>query len=172
VYPYVAEEYFLRWTLAELPGAVDEMLEDLLNHGLLTANADRSEWYRPAAESSEAVQLSVLARITVPILERFYLAISMLLRAGSGRLTQEALEHQCQLVAQRMAMLYELNSPEFFDKSLFGQFVEMLRSHQAVTETSEGKLAFEQQLLEDVASDAQLVLHEQIRNSILQVVHR
>jgi glycerol-3-phosphate O-acyltransferase len=172
VYPYVAEEYFLRWTLAELPGAVDEMLEDLLNHGLLTANAERTEWYRPAAESSEAVQLSVLARITVPILERFYLAISMLLRAGSGRLTQEALEHQCQLVAQRMAMLYELNSPEFFDKSLFGQFVEMLRSHQAVTETGEGKLAFEQQLLEDVASDAQLVLHEQIRNSILQVVHR
>jgi glycerol-3-phosphate O-acyltransferase len=172
VYPYVAEEYFLRWTLAELPAAVDEMLEDLLNHGLLTANVDRTEWYRPAAESSEAVQLSVLARITVPILERFYLAISMLLRAGSGRLTAEALEHQCQLVAQRMAMLYELNSPEFFDKSLFGQFVEMLRSHQVVTATSDGKLAFEQQLLEDVASDAQLVLHEQIRNSILQVVHR
>jgi glycerol-3-phosphate O-acyltransferase len=96
----------------------------------------------------------------------------MLLRAGSGRLTAEALEHQCQLVAQRMAMLYELNSPEFFDKSLFGQFVEMLRSHEVVTETGEGKLAFEQQLLEDVASDAQLVLHEQIRNSILQVVHR
>jgi glycerol-3-phosphate O-acyltransferase len=172
VYPYVAEEYFLRWDEAELPAAVDELLEDLLNHGLLTASEDRSEWHRPPAESSEAVQLSVLARITVPILERFYLAISMLLRAGSGRLSKEALERQSQLVAQRMAMLYELNSPEFFDRSLFGQFVEMLRSRKVVTETSDGKLAFEQRLLQAVASDAQFVLHEQIRNSILQVVHR
>jgi glycerol-3-phosphate O-acyltransferase len=172
VYPYVAEEYYLRWDEEELPAAVDELLEDLLNHGLLTAADDRSEWHRPPAESSEAVQLSVLARITVPILERFYLAISMLLRAGSGRLSQEALERQCQLVAQRMAMLYELSSPEFFDRSLFGQFIEMLRSRNVVTATSEGKLAFEQHMLEAIASDAQLVLHEQIRNSILQVVHR
>ena len=33
-------------------------------------------------------------------------------------------------------------------------------------------MAFEPAVLEAVATDAQLVLHEQIRNSILQVVHR
>ena len=172
VYPYVAEEYFLHWDEEQLPGVVDVLLEDLLNHGLLTASDDRTEWHRPMAESSEAVQLSVLARITVPILERFYLAISMLLRAGSGRLSQEALERQCQLVAQRMAMLYELNSPEFFDRSLFGQFIEQLRARGVVDETGDGKLVFEPQTLESVAHDAQVVLHEQIRNSILQVMHR
>ncbi|MCE3284550.1 MAG: glycerol-3-phosphate O-acyltransferase, partial [Steroidobacteraceae bacterium] len=58
VYPYVADEYFLRWTEAELPAVVDELLEDLLNHGLLTTSEDRSEWRRPPAEASEAVQLS------------------------------------------------------------------------------------------------------------------
>ena len=52
------------------------------------------------------------------ILERYYLAIALLLRSGSGRLTQEALERQCQLMAQRMSMLYELNSPEFFERAL------------------------------------------------------
>ncbi len=74
-------------TKSSYPASSTILLEDLLNHGLLTASDDRTEWHRPTAESSEAVQLSVLARITVPILERFYLAISMLLRAGSGRLT-------------------------------------------------------------------------------------
>jgi glycerol-3-phosphate O-acyltransferase len=172
VYPYVADEYFLRWRESELPAVVDELLEDLLNHGLLTASEDRAEWRRPAAESSEAVQLSVLARITVPILERYYLAITLLLRAGSGRLSQEALELQCQQTAQRMAMLYELNSPEFFDRALFRNFVERLRERKVVAENTEEKLVFELPTLEAVAADAQLVLHEQIRNSILQVVHR
>jgi glycerol-3-phosphate O-acyltransferase len=172
VYPYVADEYFLRWREDELPAVVDELLEDLLNHGLLTASDDREEWRRPAAESSEAVQLSVLARISVPILERYYLTISLLLRAGSGRLTQEALERQCQLTAQRMAMLYELNSPEFFDRALFGNFVARLRARDVVSEAAEDRLVFDARVLEAVASDAQFVLHEQIRNSILQVVHR
>ena len=87
VYPYAADEYFLRWTEEEVPAVVDELLEDLLNHGLLTATEDRGVWHRPAAESPEAVQLSVLAQATVPILERYYLALALLLKAGSGRLT-------------------------------------------------------------------------------------
>jgi len=172
VYPYVADEYFLRWNEAELPGVVDELLEDLLNHGLLTASDDRREWRRPATETIESVQLSVLARATVPIVERFYLAISLLMKAGSGRLSQEALERQCQLTAQRMSMLYELNAPEFFDRSLFGNFLDLLRSRHVLQTTSDGKLAYEDAMLGAIAADAKMVLHEQIRNSILQVVHR
>jgi glycerol-3-phosphate O-acyltransferase len=172
VYPYVADEYFLRWTEQELPAVVDELLEDLLNHGLLTAAEDRSVWHRPDAESSEAVQLSVLARVTMPILERYYLAMSLLLKAGSGRLSQDALERQCQLMAQRMALLYEINSPEFFDRALFGNFVDQLHARHVLTDTEDGKLAFQPTMLEAIVADAQLVLHEQVRNSILQVVHR
>jgi glycerol-3-phosphate O-acyltransferase len=172
VYPYVDDEYFLRWNEQELPAVVDELLEDLLNHGLLTATDDRGEWRRPAAETIEAVQLSVLARATVPILERFYLAISLLLKAGSGRLNQEAIERQCQLTAQRMSMLYELNAPEFFDRALFSNFIDLLRSRDVLRDTEDGKLGYEAATLEAVAADAQMVLHEQIRNSILQVVHR
>jgi glycerol-3-phosphate O-acyltransferase len=172
VYPYVADEYFLRWQEAELPPVVDELLEDLLNHGLLTASEDRSEWRRPPAESPEAVQLSVLARLTVPILERYYLAVSLLLKAGSGRLTQDALERQCQLMAQRMSMLYELNSPEFFERALFGNFIDLAISRRVLTVGADGKLEFLPAMLEAIVQDAQLVLHEQMRNSILQVVHR
>ena len=172
VYPYVADEYFLRWTEAELPAVVDELLEDLSNHGLLTTSEDRSEWRRPPAEASEAVQLSVLARVTVPILERYYLALSLLLRAGPGRLTQEALERQCQLTAQRMAMLYEINSPEFFDRALFGNFVQRLAERDVLALGEDDKINFDPAVLHAIAADAQLVLHEQIRNSILQVVHR
>jgi glycerol-3-phosphate O-acyltransferase len=172
VYPYVAEEYFLRWSEAELPAVVDELLEDLLNHGLLDASEDRSIWRRPPAETPEAVQLSVLARASVQIIERYYLALSLLLKAGSGRLSQDALERECQAMAERMSLLYELHSPEFFERSQFGVFLGQLRARKVLSANSDGKLVYEPQMLEAIASDAQLVLDEQIRNSILQVVHR
>jgi len=172
VYPYVADEYFLRWSEDELTGVVDELLEDLFNHGLLTASDDRGVWRRPPAECPEAVQLSILGQATVPILERYYLALALLLKAGSGRLTPEALERQCELMAKRMAMLYEINSPEFFDRALFRNFIEQLRRHGVLTITDEEKLGFDGPMLEAIVSDAQSVLNEQVRNSILQVVHR
>jgi len=172
VYPYVADEYFLRWTEHELPAVVDELLEDLLNHGLLDASDDRDVWHRPAAESPEAVQLSVLAQATVPILERYYLALALLLKAGGGRLTPEALERQCELMAQRMALLYEINSPEFFDRALFRNFIGLLRKRDVLSLGPEGKIEFEPEVLEATVADAQTVLNEQVRNSILQVVHR
>ena len=69
---------------ARTAAVVDELLEDLLNHGLLTASdGSQPNGGGPPPRSSEAVQLSVLARITVPILERYYLAISLLLRQAA-----------------------------------------------------------------------------------------
>jgi glycerol-3-phosphate O-acyltransferase len=65
-------------------------------------------------------------------------------------------------------VLYGLNSPEFFDKSLFRNFLDLLRRRKAIRASEEGRLLYGVPLLA-VAADAQLVLSEQIRHSILQV---
>ena len=91
-----------------------------------------------------------------------------LLQAGSGAITPEALEERCHLMAQRMTLLYGLNSPEFVDKSLFRNFIELLRRRNVIQLSEDKKLMFGEPLL-GVATDAQLVLSEQIRHSILQV---
>ena len=122
-------------------------------------------WQRPPAESTVAVQFSLLARATVPIIERYYLAISLLLKAGSGRLSQEALERQCQVTAERMSLLYELHSPEFFERALFGNFLDLLRSRGVLQRGADDRLTYDPAVLEAIAADAQLVLHEQIRNN-------
>jgi len=170
IYPYVRDELSLRWQEAEIDAAVAEVLDDLANHGLIESVEDGTHWRRPATGSSEAVQLSVLAHVTVQIIERYYLAISVLLKSGSGRVTQDVLASQCQLMAQRMSLLHELNSPEFFDKPLFKRFIDLLRSRKVIEVNGEGRLIFSE-ILESVAEDAQIVLHEQIRNSVLQVTH-
>ena len=90
------------------------------------------------------------------------------LQAGSGAITQALLEERCHLTAQRMSVLYGLNSPEFFDKSLFRNFIELLCRRDVVQTAEDGTLRFGVPLL-GVATDAQLVLSEQIRHDILQV---
>jgi glycerol-3-phosphate O-acyltransferase len=172
IYPYVRDELFLRWDESELDGLVLKTLEHLCNHGLLERMEETDEWRRPATGSHQAVQLSVLAQVTVQIIERYYLTISILSSAGSGRMTQDALETRCQLMAQRMSLLYELNSPEFFDRSLFKHFIDLLRARNVLGVNAEGKLTFTREMLAAIESDARSVLHEQIRNSLLQVTHR
>jgi glycerol-3-phosphate O-acyltransferase len=167
-YPYIAAELFLRWDEASVSAVVDSLLETFTRLNLLQANADRSEWQRPASTSLEAMRLSLLAQATIQTVERYYLAIALLLQSGSGSITQEALEQRCHLMAQRMSVLYGLNSPEFFDKSLFRNFIDLLRRRNVIQASGDGRLSFGEPLLA-VAADAQLVLSEQIRHSILQV---
>ncbi|MEQ1580391.1 MAG: glycerol-3-phosphate 1-O-acyltransferase PlsB [Steroidobacteraceae bacterium] len=170
IYPYIRDELFLRWNEDEIHAVVIECLDDLANHGLLESLENGKQWRRPPVDSIEAVQLSVLAQTSVQIIERYYLVISLLLKTGSGRITQDALENQCRLMASRMSLLYELNSPEFFDKALFKNFIDLLRARNVLGLNAEGRLTYTE-LLVAVSQDAQLVLHEQIRNSILQVTH-
>jgi len=170
IYPYIASELFLRWREEDVPAVVDGVLAALAEHGLLESNAPGTEWRRPPPTSAKAVQLSLLAQATIQTIERYYLAVALLLQAGSGQITQYALEERCQLLGQRMTMLYGFNSPEFFDRTMFENFIDLLRARGVIRIAEGGKLSFDD-VLTQVALDAQLVLQEQIRHSILQVTH-
>ena len=170
IYPYIAAELFLRWSETELPAVVQEVLLCLERQGLIESNTERTEWRRPPPASERAMQLSLLAQATIQTIERYYLAIAQLLRAGSGQITQTALEERCKLTAQRMVMLYGLNSPEFFDRTMFENFIDLLRARNVIRLSTGGRLEFDEVLMR-VAADAQYVLSEQIRHSILQVTH-
>ena len=102
VYPYVASELFLRWREEELSKVVEGVLAALAENGVLQPNEDHTAWMRPPPDSPQAMQLSLLAQATIQTIERYYLAISTLLNAGSGVITQKALEQDCQAAAQRI----------------------------------------------------------------------
>jgi len=167
IYPYIAAELFLPWSESELPAVVDGVLECMRHRGLIEPNAERTLWRRPPPSSGEAMQLSVLAQATIQTIERYYLAIAQLVAAGSGEITQSVLEERCQVNAQRIAMLYGLNSPEFFDRTLFENFIDLLRRRGVIRSSAAGKLEFDEVLMR-VAADAQFVLSEQIRHSVMR----
>jgi glycerol-3-phosphate O-acyltransferase len=170
IYPYIAQELFLRWEEAELARVIEAVLAVLAAHGLIEARPAQEGWSRAAPASAAATQLSLLAQATVQTIERYYMVVAQLVQAGSGTLEQATLEEHCQLTAQRMTRLYGLNSPEFFDRTLFGNFIGLLRERGVVRNGEGGKLEFDEVLIR-VAQDAQFVLSEQLRHSILQVMH-
>ena len=168
VYPYVAAELFLKWDESELALQVAKLLPVLAELGVLEHLPEADCWQRPAPSSPRAVQLSLLSQASVQTVERYYLAIATLTSAGSGVLSAKSLTERCQLAAQRITMLYGFNSPEFSDRAMFENFVALLLRRGVIRSDDAGKLVYDEVLLR-VAADAEYVLAEQIRHSILQV---
>jgi glycerol-3-phosphate O-acyltransferase len=170
IYPYIAAELFLRWSEEELPAVMDQVLAGLAAHGLIEPDPETHGWRRPPPSSAQAMQLSLLAQATVQTIERYYMVVAQLVRDGSGTINQATLEERCQQTAQRMTLLYGLDSPEFFDPAMFANFIALLRARGVIRTGEGGRIDFDEVLLR-VAQDAQFVLSEQLRHSILQIMH-
>jgi hypothetical protein len=82
------------------------------------------------------MRLSLLAEATIQTIERYYLAIALLLQAGSGAIGQEALEERCHLMAQRMSVLYGLNSPGVLRQEPVPEFHRAAAAPRNVVQTA------------------------------------
>ncbi|MFP3517330.1 glycerol-3-phosphate 1-O-acyltransferase PlsB [Pseudomonas sp. SIMBA_077] len=171
LYPYLQSELFIRWSLEDLDEVVDQWLEAFVEHGLLRLENDI--YLRPAPSSRHFVLLTLLSKSIAQTLQRFYMAISLLLNSGQNTLSSEELEDLCTMMAQRLSILHGLNAPEFFDKSLFRHFIETLLEQDVLRRDANGKLSYHELLGELAEGVAKRVLPPEIRLSIRQVaLHR
>ncbi|MHB9798804.1 glycerol-3-phosphate 1-O-acyltransferase PlsB [Pseudomonas sp. MT3] len=167
LYPYLQAELFIRWNLDELDAVVDQWLQALVASELLKQENDT--FIRPAPSSRQYVLLTLLARSIAQTLQRFYMAISLVLNAGQKQLSAEELENLCTVMAQRLSILHGLNAPEFFDKSLFRHFIQTLLDEDVLRKDEHGKLSYHELLGELAEGAAKRVLPAEIRLSIRQV---
>jgi glycerol-3-phosphate O-acyltransferase len=171
LYPYLQSELFIRWPLDELDGVIDQWLDALVEQGLLRREND--VYLRPAPSSRHFVLLTLLSRAIAQTLQRFYMAISLLLNSGQNSISAEELEDLCTIMAQRLSILHGLNAPEFFDKSLFRHFIQTLLDVGVLRKDDAGKLSYHEMLGELAEGAAKRVLPAEIRLSIRQVaLHR
>src|SRR5690606_7860484 len=124
LYPYLQGELFLHWDDEQLTDMVSRYVDGLIGRGLL--REENGQIHRPDTASAEFVPLTLLARNIIPMLERFYMAAAVLLNNPNGSRTADQLEALCTIMAQRLLILHGLNAPEFFDKTLFRQFIQRL----------------------------------------------
>lgn len=166
IYPFMKTELRLGWDYEGIDDVTDDAVNALIELGLLTTEGDLL--IRPPGGSAPAFQLLMLGQSMVPMLQRFYLVIALLIKNGTGTLSRTKLETLCQKSAQRLAMIYELHSPDFFDKALFQDFIRGLRETDVLRRNSSGMLDFDDDI-EKIGEDARLVLGEEIRHSILSL---
>ncbi|WP_252176910.1 glycerol-3-phosphate 1-O-acyltransferase PlsB [Endozoicomonas sp. 4G] len=166
LYPYLKSELFLKWSERGFLKVVAQWLETLESEGLIIS--DREGYYRqPEYSSVQFVTLTALSRAIAQTLERFFMVISLLISNDSGNIEQETLENQSRDLAQRLSIIHGLNAPEFFDKTLFKNFIEQLRLNNVVEITQTNKLNFGDEV-KMVADEAFKVLTSEVRHSILQ----
>lgn len=168
IYPFMKKELCLKWDFEEIDEVTTEAIESLVDLGILSWGKRKKTLVRPRAGSEKAFQLLMLGQSMVPMLQRFYLVIAILVGNGSGVLSRGGLESMCQQSAERLSMIYGLHSPDFFNKTLFHDFIKTLQQQGILRRDSEGGIEFD----DDIASigvDARLVLGEEIRHSILSL---
>ncbi len=166
IYPFMRVELRLQWDDDQVDEITTAAIEALISEDVLARDGD--DLVRPPTGSAPAFQLMMLGQSMVPMLQRFYLVIALLIRNGSGTLSRAKLEGLCQKSAQRLSMIYGLHSPDFFDKALFHDFIRTLREREVVRRNKAGFLEFGDGI-QRIGEDARLVLGEEIRHSILSL---
>ena len=171
IYGTMRSALFLRWSEEELLHEIQRTIAIFAERGLLR-RAERSGWLlAPEANSQEYPELHMIGETLRPMLGRHFLALALLQQRGSGKLTRAVLEKDCQLLAQRLALLHGFGETETADKSDFANLVSNLLDGELLTEGEEGLLHFDQHLLGPLAY-AELVLPADARQSIRRIAEQ
>jgi glycerol-3-phosphate O-acyltransferase len=168
IYPFMKKELCLKWDQGDIDKVTTEAVKSLIDMEILTYGPRKKTLLRPPAGSEKAFQLLMLGQSMVPMLQRFYLVIAILVRNGSGVLSRSRLEVMCQQSAERLTMIYGLHSPDFFNKTLFHDFIRTLQNFEVLRRNADGLIEFDDDLT-NIGADARLVLGEEIRHSILSL---
>lgn len=164
IYGLMSEELFLRWSAHELPSATEAVIEVFVKRGLLLRN-DAGRLSAPEPNSQEFAELRMLGETLRPMLERHFLTLALLQHFGSGTRTRRTLENDCHLLAQRLALLYEFNTPEFSEKTSFSALIANFIDADLLREDQSGLLHFDNRITTPLAQ-ATLVLPAEARQAI------
>ncbi|MET1161308.1 MAG: glycerol-3-phosphate 1-O-acyltransferase PlsB [Pseudoxanthomonas sp.] len=170
LYPFLQAELFLPWTEDEFAERIDKTIDVFVREGLLQLvnEDDGGILQRNAGQTDEVFRLRAIGHSLQQAFERYYIAISVLVKNGPGVLGAAELESLCQQSAQRLSLLYAPAAPEFFDKTLFRGFIQKLRELKLVWPDENSKLVFDERL-DAWAKDAKVILGRELRHTIERV---
>lgn len=170
MYPFLQAELFLPWTEDEFAERLERTIGVFMREGLLqqVSDDDGGIIARNAGQTDEVFRLRAIGHSLQQAFERYYIAISVLVKNGPGTLGAGELESLCQQAAQRLSLLYAPAAPEFFDRTLFRGFIQKLRELRLVWPDDNSKLLFDHRL-EAWANDAKIILGRELQHTIERV---
>ncbi|MGD2173014.1 MAG: hypothetical protein PVF80_12950, partial [Gammaproteobacteria bacterium] len=160
-------ELQLEWQDASLEEIIDDCLACLAGESLLEKSDEN--FHRPRRSDHRFVQLMRLAHIVQPILERYYMTFIVLWQSTSAPLSVDELERRCYLLAQKVSMIYGIDSPDFFDRLLFRDFIDTMLANRYLVENDQGCFEFAEGF-DYVSLDLRSLLSTEVRSSILSLI--
>lgn len=167
LYPVLQNELFLPWQADQLTPEVQQMIQVMRDNGLLVGH-DHQRLRRPPGQTQGMMQLRLLGQLVQPALERGYLLLALLDRAGSNVLTRDMLVEQAEALAHRLAILQGLNAPEYFDARLFRGLIDAMIKQQLLYQNDAGNLSYDAPLRRLIHAGRSL-FDPRLRHSILQL---
>ncbi len=167
VYPFLKSELHLQWNNDELDAFVENIITYFVDSGYLRQKGDTIQ--RPDRSDKKYMPLMRLAHIVQPILERYYMTFIILWQSADKPLSKQELETKGHLLAQKISMIYGINSPDFFDRKLFTHFIATLFKMNYVDKDDAGKL-FLTDNFNQINLDIRTLLSVEVRNSIMQLL--
>jgi glycerol-3-phosphate O-acyltransferase len=168
VYPFLRRQLFITWAQEDLPEITAKILDILVSRKLLTVDK-KGVFRRPRTSSIESAQLDLLSKVITPILQVYYMTFAILFNTGSMKITRAELIELSHLMAQRVSMIYDLSSPDFFDKRLITNFIDTLKDIDYIYFDKDGPIEYSDESLA-VGEDAVSLLDKGVRSSILQLL--
>ena len=96
-------------------------------------------------KTSQLAQLSQLAQMIQCTLIRYACVLKLI--SLSDMISRENLEAKSQQLAKQLAELFDINTPEFFDKKVLSGFINALKSNQLIDVCQQGKITDNQATL-------------------------
>ncbi len=169
-YPFLRTELFLVWTMEELDTVISRQLRLLVEQDLLIRNEASDSYSRRGSGTIQFSQLNLLAKAISPILEVYYLTLAILSLSGNKSIPKSELQNRCQLMAQRVAMIYELNSPDYSDKHLISNFIDALINIDYIKVYGTEENLRYSEVFERADKRIRLLLSKEMRTNILQLI--
>lgn len=130
VYPMLKNELFLRWNQSELPALLYAICKELVRQGLITLQNGQLN-----LSVANYHTLQLLAAGICETLQRFTITFAIL--SIKPTINRSTLEKESRTLAQHLAVLQDINAPEFIDKNVFNTLVLTLRAEGYISDSGD-----------------------------------
>ena len=138
IYPFLKEEFFLKWEESELDQLIDSKIKKLSEKGLILDDAEF--FIRPDFKSKEFYETQALGKLVQPSIDRFYVLISQLWKSSNEHISKNILEKNSLEILKNLEKDHARLTPEFSEKWMFDVFLNRLIENKYVREDDSGKL--------------------------------
>lgn len=164
LYPFLKAEYFLRCSPAEVEAQCRIIIKLFAATRLVII--DDNNVTAATHGSDRFASLIELAEIVEPTLERFHIVSALLIHEENRSVRH--LESDAAAIAQQLSAIYGINSPDFFERSLFSTFINTLKSEGLVS--TEDNLVKKQVGFPDLAQLISHTLAADVQYNVLQAI--